>query len=61
MFICFFYIVFKSQKSPGQHLVTNDGWTGDELMQALEFVEQYSFGCWEELPKTIKNRTPSGD
>jgi hypothetical protein len=51
---------FKGQKSPGQYLVSNDGWTGDDLMHILDFVEQYSFGCWDELPKSIINRTPAG-
>ncbi|XP_025408927.1 transcriptional adapter 2B-like [Sipha flava] len=49
----------KGQKSPGQYLVSNDGWTGDDLMHILDFVEQYSFGCWDELPKSIINRTPA--
>lgn len=49
----------KGQKSPGQYLVTSDGWTGDDLMQILDFAEQYSFGCWDELPKNIINRTPT--
>jgi hypothetical protein len=49
----------KGTKLPGEYLVTNDGWTGDELMHLLDFVEQYSFGCWDELPKNILNRTPS--
>lgn len=54
-------IFLKSQKPPGQYFVTNDGWTGDELMHVLNFVEQYSFGCWDELPKNIKNRSTSGE
>lgn len=40
--------------------MTLDGWTGDELMHILDFAEQYSFGCWDELPKNLRNRTPSG-
>lgn len=50
----------KGHKPPGQYLVTNDGWTGEELMHILDFAEQYSLGCWDELPKTIINRTPTG-
>ncbi|XP_050426042.1 transcriptional adapter 2B-like [Adelges cooleyi] len=48
----------KSQKSAGQYFLTNDGWTGDELLQVLDFAEQYSLGCWDELPKSV-NRTPA--
>lgn len=47
-------------KSPGDYLVTNDRLNGDDLLNVLDFVEQYSFGCWDELPKTTLNRSPSG-
>lgn len=40
--------------------MTNDGWTGDELMSILDFAEQYSLGCWDEVPKSIMNRSPPG-
>lgn len=40
--------------------MTIDGWNGDEILNVLDFVEQFSFGCWDELPKFMSNRTPAG-